>query len=99
MMALAGCGRIAFDLRDDGGLSSDWWDPAWAYRKVLVIDHTKVAGDLVDFPVLVQHPDAEITAHARPDGKDIAFVDAQNQALDYELERYDGTTVVAWVRI
>ncbi|MEM2262304.1 MAG: hypothetical protein QXK24_07625, partial [Ignisphaera sp.] len=29
-----------------------WWNTAWKYRRVITINHTKVSGDLIDFPLL-----------------------------------------------
>jgi len=37
-----------------------WWDNRWLYRKPIVIDHTKVAANLTDFPVLIDLTDADL---------------------------------------
>jgi len=31
-----------------------WWNDEWQYRRKITIDNTKVAGDLTDFPTLIQ---------------------------------------------
>jgi len=33
---------------------SSWWNNNWTYRIPITIDHKKVAGDLINFPVLVE---------------------------------------------
>lgn len=99
-LALAACGRIGFDV---GGGNTDgnpggWLDPAWAYRKLLVIDHTKVGGDLDDFPVLVALDDPDLTK-AQATGADLRFVDATGNLLAHELEGATVSPVTAWVLV
>jgi MSHA biogenesis protein MshQ len=80
-----------------------WYDSAWGYRVKITIDHTKVAGDLTNFPWLVHIPsNAGIAAHARTDGYDLVFTgDDEITKLDHEVEKYVSATgeVVAWVEI
>lgn len=99
IVELAACGRIGFDDRMDGG-TGGWIDPAWAYRMPLVIDHLKVAGELVDFPVMVALDDPDL-AKAEPMGADLRFVDAAGNVLAHELERFGAgsATTTAWVRV
>jgi hypothetical protein len=33
--------------------TTPWWNPAWMYRKEIIVDHTKVYGNLNQFPVLI----------------------------------------------
>ncbi|MGQ4910671.1 MAG: hypothetical protein ACP6KW_00745 [Candidatus Thorarchaeota archaeon] len=74
------------------------------YQKDLTIDHTKVDGDLTDFPVLVDIWDSDLHSHVRSDGRDIAFVKGDTP-LDFEIESFDqvgnGTHahLVAWVKV
>ncbi|GEM_PF-1003851 len=77
-----------------------WWSDEWDYRKVLEIDHTKVTGDLTDFPVLVSFIDSDLIAKTQEDGDDIAFV-LTNKKLFHEIESYDSATgtLIAWVKI
>jgi hypothetical protein len=79
-------------------LTQAWYDPAWQYRKMIVIDHAQVAATLVNFPVFFQ---VTLESGARPDGQDIVFTDAAGSVLPHEVERYDETTgeLVAWVAI
>jgi len=47
-----------------------WYDPSWLYRQKITIDHTLVAEDLTDFPVLITDAvvQASLFAHGRSDG-------------------------------
>ena len=76
-----------------------WWDNSWFYRKTLTIDHTKVAGSLTNFPVLVDVTDTDLSAKAQSDGDDVVFTDSSDDKLNHEIELYNGTTghLVAWV--
>jgi len=79
-----------------------WWDYDWMYRKVLVIDHTMVAGDLFNFPVLVRlSSDTNLASHAQVDGDDIIFIDTFGNKLNHEIELFndDSGELIAWVNI
>jgi hypothetical protein len=74
------------------------------YSKNIVIDHTKVASDLQDFPLLIDIWDENLRARAQSDGDDIAFF-SEGQFLSHDLELFNkngnGTHahLVAWVRV
>ncbi|MFX1271344.1 MAG: LamG-like jellyroll fold domain-containing protein [Promethearchaeota archaeon] len=79
--------------------------PSFKYRKVITIDHTQVAADLVEFPVLIDILDADLhnPAKVQSDGDDVLFV--QNGViLAHEIEvfeqDYDATYahLIAWVK-
>ena len=79
-----------------------WYNASWTYRQAIVVDHTKVVGDLVDFPVLVSRSaDTDLAAHARADGFDILFTDEDGTTkLSHQIESYDGAgNLVAWVKL
>jgi hypothetical protein len=110
-LGLVGCGRIGFEPNagvTDGATSDSWFDSAWSYRKLLTIDHTKVAGDVSGFPVLIQLDDPDL-AKVGSTGADLRFVDATGMLLPHELEaRGDvvavggaqgATPLTAWVRV
>jgi hypothetical protein len=93
--AAAACGRVGFSPLD--GASGQ---PTWPYRQALVVDHAKVAGDLASFPVLVElDGDAALEAHLV--NQRIAFTDAADQPLAFELEALapDGSSLTAWVQV
>jgi hypothetical protein len=62
--------------------------PSFKFSKTITIDHTKVAADLQDFPVLVDIWDKDLHLNTQPDGDDIAFL-YNGQVIPHELESYD----------
>ncbi|MBM3881161.1 MAG: DUF2341 domain-containing protein [Verrucomicrobia bacterium] len=79
-----------------------WYDCAWAYRKAIVIDHTKIACDLEHFPVLISFTDAHLRDHTQATGNDLLFTGADGLTkLPHEIERYTSAagTLVAWVKV
>ena len=89
-------------------LAPAWYNSTWKYRKKITIDHTKVSGDVTNFPLLVSTIDTDlrdITSGgfvAQNDGGDMVFTESDGiTALNYELEKYVSSngTVVAWVKI
>ncbi len=78
-----------------------WWDAAWFYRKEIVIDANRVDDDLMDFPVLIDLTDADLTARALPNGDDISFTDIHGVKLNHEIEAYESATghLLAWVKV
>ncbi|MGQ0506327.1 MAG: DUF2341 domain-containing protein [Myxococcaceae bacterium] len=95
-------------LAFSGSASGAWFDPNYLYKKQIVIDHRRVAGNLTNFPFLLSMTDAELRAVAsggrvqNANGFDLVFTDsAETIKLDHELESYDATTgrAVIWVRI
>ncbi|MFH1822753.1 MAG: DUF2341 domain-containing protein, partial [Patescibacteria group bacterium] len=80
---------------------ADWWNDSWLYRKQITIDHTKVASNLTNFPVLISTTDADLITKAQTDGDDIVFTDANDIKLPHEIESYNSGTggLIAWVKI
>ncbi|MFA5102634.1 MAG: DUF2341 domain-containing protein [Candidatus Thermoplasmatota archaeon] len=81
---------------------SSWWNAGWEYRKEIIIDHTKVAGNLTNFPMLITlASDADLANKTQPDGDDIVFTMYDGTRLAHEIELYNNTTgqLVAWVNI
>lgn len=83
--------------------TTNWWNTQWPYRKLITIDHTKVSGNLANFPVLISRDlDADLTA-AQPTGQDITFIcytDNSTQ-FNHEIEYFNSTSgqLLAWVNI
>jgi hypothetical protein len=75
----------------------------WAYRKRIIIDGTKVAGPLSDFPVLISIPaDPDLAASAKADGKSIIFTTSDGTTkLSHEIESFTKANgaLVAWVKV
>jgi hypothetical protein len=74
----------------------------WLYRKQITINHTQVAEDLENFPVLVSTIDADLMK-AQDDGGDILFMNGPGVAKRqyHEIETFDQTSgsLVAWVNV
>ncbi|MCJ7696728.1 MAG: hypothetical protein MUO73_00135, partial [Thermoplasmata archaeon] len=79
------------------------FDYGWQYRKQITIDHTKVAGDLTNFPVLVSTIDDDLHQKVQTDGGDILFMNNAGVAtkLYHEIETYESSSgaLVAWVNV
>jgi len=78
-----------------------WWNHDWSYRKLITINHTKVATDLLNFAVLIDVTDADLASKAQSDGDDIVFSDSSGTKLNHEIEFYNGTNgqLTAWVKV
>ncbi len=76
----------------------------YSYEKDVTIDHTQVAADLTDFPVMVELFDSDLKTKVQPDGDDIAFKSGETP-LDFEIEYFNKdynsshAHLVAWVKI
>jgi hypothetical protein len=74
------------------------------YKKDIAIDHTKVASDLADFPLLIDMYDTDLKTDVQIDGDDILFLEG-DEVLPHEIELFDQTYntthahLVAWVKI
>jgi len=82
--------------------ASSWKMPGWNYRKQIVIDHTKVSGDLTNFPVLIDLTDANVGLHAQADGDDLLFTSEDGQTkLNHEIESYGSSNghLITWVNV
>src|SRR3989339_271770 len=82
-------------------VKASWWNDSWLYRKDLTINHAQVAGDLVDFPVLVSRTDSDFVGKAQDDGGDFVFTLNDGTVLKHEIESYASSTgaLVAWVKL
>jgi len=85
-----------------------WADTDYGYKKKIIIDHTKVAGDETDFTVLINVVDGDLAdtgngGHVQSSsGYDIVFYDsAESTLLNHQLQRYTNTngTLICWVQI
>ncbi|TFF93996.1 hypothetical protein EU546_05500, partial [Candidatus Thorarchaeota archaeon] len=76
----------------------------FSYEKDITVDHTKVAADLTDFPIMIELFDTDLRTKVQSDGDDIAFR-MGGTALDFEIEyfnqAYNSThaRLVAWVNL
>ena len=52
-----------------------WWNPDWEYRKEIVVNHSMVEANLINFPILINITDLNLSLNAQSTGNDIAFAD------------------------
>ncbi len=99
--AIVTVGFVFFSRKDAQEAKAGWWNDFWSYRKAIVINHSYVAGDLENFPVLISLTDTSLGAHAQADGDDIIFISDNGQKLSHEIESFATSTgvLVAWVKI
>jgi len=78
----------------------------YSFKKTITLQGAQIVGGAhTDFPVLISHTDPDLAQAAgkvtSTNGFDIIFSDDNGSALDFQLEKYDGTTgqFVAWVRL
>jgi len=85
-----------------------WSDVSYRYKKKITIDHTKVSGDEVDFPVLISVTDANLAdisngGHVQSSsGYDIVFYNsAEDTLLKHEIQQYTNTSglLIFWVKV
>ncbi len=75
----------------------------FAFKKNIVVDHTKVQADLTDFPLLVDIFDVDLRTKVQPDGDDIVFVSSET-VLPHEIEVFEQdfnsthAHLVAWIK-
>jgi len=63
---------------------------AFAYKRTITIDHTKIDSDLTNYPVMVKLTTSNFDfTEVRSDGKDIAFYNKDNNLLDFEEEYFN----------
>jgi len=82
--------------------SDPWWNTSWQYRKEITINHTKVASNFTNFPVLISlGSDADLASKAQADADDLVFTDKNGNKLHHEIELYNGSTgkLVCWVNV
>jgi len=92
-----------FNFQIEHEMTFDPFDEGWLYRKEITIDHTKVDGDLENFPILISTTDVDLRDKAQDDGDDILFMDGTgiSNRLYHEIESYDESTgkLVTWVNV
>jgi hypothetical protein len=82
-----------------------WYNGDWLYRKKITIDHTKVAADQTDFPVLISKQDGDLSqgmGKARTDANDILFTSSNGMTkLPHEIENFTSNNgaFVTWVKV
>jgi len=92
-----------FHFQIEHKMTFDPFTEGWQYRKEITIDHTRVDGDLLNFPVLISITDVDLRDKAQDDGDDILFMDGAGIAnrCYHEIESYDYSSgeIVVWVSV
>ncbi|HWR27944.1 MAG TPA: DUF2341 domain-containing protein, partial [Candidatus Thermoplasmatota archaeon] len=81
---------------------SDWWNTSWQYRKKISIDHTKVAANLTNYPLLINlASNIDLIGKIQNDAGDIVFTDKNRNKLNHEIELYNYSTgqLIVWVNV
>ncbi len=85
------------------GYYTGWYNNSWTKRRTIIIDHTKVGGDLTDFPMLIKlASDSDLSTNALSTGNDILFTSGDGTTkIPHEIEKYNNSTgaLEAWVKI
>ncbi|MFH1101422.1 MAG: DUF2341 domain-containing protein [Methanobacteriota archaeon] len=78
---------------------STWWNESWQYRKMVLINHTKVDGSLSNYPVLIKT--IVDPTKVQSDGGDIVFIMTNGSKMNHEIESYNSMSgeLVAWVNV
>jgi hypothetical protein len=81
--------------------ATTWWDSSWRFRKEITLNHSKVTGHLLYFPVLINFEDSDLRDDAQNTGDDIVFTDQNNHKLNHEIDLFNGTSgeLVCWVNV
>jgi len=79
--------------------SSDWWDPAWAYRLEIAINNT--AGNLTNQPVEVRLNSTNVGPGFdwTQDMNAIRFTNSSGSQLSYWIEDWGAASARVWVKI
>jgi hypothetical protein len=82
-----------------------WWeDASFSMRMDIGINNTKIAGTLIDFPLLVDTTNINLkTGKLQADADDLLFIDTNGIKLNHEIEFFSQDSIeghlVAWVQI
>jgi hypothetical protein len=70
------------------------------HQKDITVNHLNVAGNLNDFPVLIDITDNDLRDNVLSGGNDIAFT-INGASVDHEIELFEQSTghLVAWVKV
>ena len=91
----------SFGNQQGSPYGTPWYNTDWKYCKKITIDHTKVAENLTNFPILFSNISADFK-RAQSTGNDFVFVDAINTTkYNHEIETFNSTTgeLVVWINV
>ena len=85
-----------------------WFDSDYGYKKKITLDHTMIAGDETDFPVLISVTDNDLRddlngGHVESaNGYDIIFTNGdEDTQLKHEIQEYTDSSgkLISWVKV
>jgi hypothetical protein len=86
-----------FKTQEVRAAGESWYNSSWLYRKKITIDHTKVASDEANFPVLIS---LAALSNINVNGTDIRFTSSDGVTeLPREIESYSSGSLRAWVKV
>ncbi len=102
--------RLSFAAATLAALAASAWSQpyaAWSKNRNIILNTSasgaNVAGDVLDFPVLIRLGAAEdsIFAQAKSDGSDLRFSKSDDTPLKYQIELWDAAAkrAAVWVRV
>ncbi len=95
--------RKTFHFKTQPVMVFDPFEHGWSFRKQITVNHSMVAGNLSDFPVLISMIDSDLASKAQVDGDDVLFMDGSGVAgrLFHEIELFDDSDgeLVSWVNV
>jgi hypothetical protein len=95
--------RKTFSFKTQPIMEFNPFDENWSYCKKITIDHSQVAGDISEFPVLISMVDSDLASKAQSDGDDILFMDDFDfsNRLVHEIELFDDSNgkLISWVKV
>ncbi|MHA2407038.1 MAG: DUF2341 domain-containing protein, partial [Candidatus Ranarchaeia archaeon] len=95
----------SFYLVSEEEENSNWWiDGSFKKRRDIIINRSKVEGNLTDFPILIKLSDSSFkTGEIQSNGADILFVDMNGAKLEHEIESFSQNDthgdLVTWVKV
>jgi hypothetical protein len=86
-----------FKTQEVRAAGESWYNSSWPYRRQITIDHTKVASDEANFPVLIS---LDALSNIQANGTDIRFTSSDGTTeLPREIESYSSGSLRAWVKV
>jgi len=95
---LACADNCALDTSLCVDVADDWYDVKFLMRRKLTIPAAGVAGEHVDFPVVLSLTDAAVLQDLMPADK-LVFADTDKQVLSHEVELEVADRIIVWVEL
>lgn len=80
----------------------NWWNTNWTYRKLITLNSSQTPSTQLNFPVLINITDSNLSSFAQSDGDDIVFIlySDNTTQLNHEIEQYTTAgRLTSWVNV